>query len=256
MGKITFSPLFSKLLGLININNVSNLIATVSVLVFFTSVNNIFAGNNGFSLNDQGYFENQGNSVFIFHNIYPEGKQGGIEIIQHGERVATNGDLRLNPSPGQWDPLPVNKEKSVRILDKTTGVVSVPMNYPAAGIDYTIHVRGAGNSVRVSVDLEKPLPAELAGKVRMNLELYPTVYFGKTYYLGNSYGVFPRQSNNIMVPGPEGIVKRPFGTGYVLGNSAADSLIRNMVLPDRGLIQVPLAKGKNSVSQPKTLCWQ
>jgi hypothetical protein len=41
----------------------------------------------GWVLNDQEYFERPGLSVLVFHDIYPEGKQGGIEIIQHGERV-------------------------------------------------------------------------------------------------------------------------------------------------------------------------
>jgi hypothetical protein len=29
----------------------------------------------------------------VFEDIYPEGHQGGVEIIQHGVRVATNGDV-------------------------------------------------------------------------------------------------------------------------------------------------------------------
>ena len=57
-------------------------------------------------INELEYFEKQGLSVLVFHNFYPEGKQGGIEIIQHDERVATNGDLRLEPAPGQWSRVP------------------------------------------------------------------------------------------------------------------------------------------------------
>ena len=58
------------------------------------------------TVNDLEYFEAPGLSMLVFHGIYPEGKQGGVEIIQHGERVATNGDLRLEPTPSQWAPLP------------------------------------------------------------------------------------------------------------------------------------------------------
>ena len=57
-------------------------------------------------LNPLQYYEAAGLSALVFHSSYPAGKQGGIEIIQHGERVATNGDLRLEPTPGQWAPLP------------------------------------------------------------------------------------------------------------------------------------------------------
>jgi len=38
----------------------------------------------GWVLNAEEYFEKPGVSVPVFHDIYPEGKQGGIEIIEHG----------------------------------------------------------------------------------------------------------------------------------------------------------------------------
>lgn len=57
-------------------------------------------------ISNKEYFEAPGIAAIVFQNFYPEGKQGGIEIIQHGERVATNGDLRLEPAPGQWSKLP------------------------------------------------------------------------------------------------------------------------------------------------------
>ena len=57
-------------------------------------------------LNEQGYFEAPGLDVTVFADIYPDGHQTGVTVIQHGERVAANGDLRLEPSPGQWSPVP------------------------------------------------------------------------------------------------------------------------------------------------------
>ena len=47
-----------------------------------------------------GYFEMPGLNVLVYNNTFPEGHQGGVEIIQHGNRVATNGELRLNATPG------------------------------------------------------------------------------------------------------------------------------------------------------------
>ena len=41
-----------------------------------------------------------------YQDIYPEGHQGGVAVIMHGRRVATNGDLRLDETPGQWQPIP------------------------------------------------------------------------------------------------------------------------------------------------------
>ncbi len=57
-------------------------------------------------INQDEYFEMPGLNVMVFYDIYPEGHQGAIGIIQNGTRVATNGDLRLEPTPGQWQPIP------------------------------------------------------------------------------------------------------------------------------------------------------
>jgi len=45
--------------------------------------------------NDLEYFEAASASALMFHDLHSEGKQSGIEITRHVERVAANGDLRL-----------------------------------------------------------------------------------------------------------------------------------------------------------------
>src|SRR5512140_1088648 len=60
----------------------------------------------GLRLNDLEYLEMPGLNVMLAHDYYPEGHQGGVGIIQNGLRVATNGDIRLDRTPGQWQPLP------------------------------------------------------------------------------------------------------------------------------------------------------
>src|SRR5215471_15308203 len=64
-------------------------------------------------LNDVEYFEMPGVNVMAFQDIYPEGHQAGVSIIQNGVRVATNGDLRLDPTPGQWQPMPKQNKRVV-----------------------------------------------------------------------------------------------------------------------------------------------
>jgi len=147
---------------------------------------------NGWVLNDQEYFEKPGLSVLVFHNTYPEGKQGGIEIIQHGERVAACGDVRLEPAPGQWGKLPAVGK---RIVDRTAVRAEVPLRFEMEGIAYRVRVEPDGAAIAVSVDLDRPLPAEFVGRAGFNLELFPTAYFGKTYHIGDTDGVFPRQGN-------------------------------------------------------------
>ena len=57
-----------------------------------------------FKLTPSGYFKNYGVDVMAFDDIYPEGHQGGVCIIMNGNRVATNGDIRFEATPGQWQP--------------------------------------------------------------------------------------------------------------------------------------------------------
>ncbi len=86
------------------------------IIVIFQILFLIIYGETGFTqksadssvmhLNQLEYLENQGVNVMLAHDFYPEGHQGGVGIIQNGKRVATNGDIRLEPTPGQWAAIP------------------------------------------------------------------------------------------------------------------------------------------------------
>src|SRR5688572_33477073 len=78
-------------------------------------------------INDQEYLEMTGLNVMLAHDYYPESHQGGVGIIQNGLRVATNGDLRLEPTPGQWEPVP---KVGKRMVDRQRREISVRMQYP------------------------------------------------------------------------------------------------------------------------------
>jgi endoglucanase len=159
------------------------------------------------TLNDQEYLELPGLNVMLAHDFYPEGHQGGVGVIQNGQRVATNGDLRLEPTPGQWQPQPA---VGTRQVDEATGTISVhmaypdekvnrkgfnPIAYPDLNIGYFVRVKPDGRSFRIIVDLDQALPASWVGKVGFNLELYPGILFGHSYSIGKSFGTFPRQAN-------------------------------------------------------------
>src|SRR5690348_11072526 len=64
----------------------------------------------GLHLNDRDYFDMQGLSVLVdentYHPVFRDQKMGGIEIILHGDRIATGGEVRLMPTPEQWDAVP------------------------------------------------------------------------------------------------------------------------------------------------------
>jgi len=158
-------------------------------------------------LNELEYLEMPGLNVMLAHDFYPEGHQGGVGIIQNGLRVATNGDIRLEPTPGQWQPVP---KVGNRVIDRATQEVSVRMEYPDPEKDrkgfnpviypdlkfsYTIRVKPEGKSFRIIVDLDKPLPEAWIGKVGFNIELFPGILFGKSYYMDQQTGIFSRQAN-------------------------------------------------------------
>ncbi len=157
-------------------------------------------------LNELEYLDMPGLNVMLAHDYYPESHQGGVGIILNGVRIATNGDLRLEPTPGQWSPVPV---VGPRVVDRETEEISVrmsypdesknrrgfnPIDYPDLEFAYIVRVRPEGLSFRILVDLEEPLPEEWIGKVGFNLELYPGVLFGKTFSMDECFGVFPRQA--------------------------------------------------------------
>tara|TARA_R110002049_G_scaffold61453_5_gene163718 strand:- start:21661 stop:24120 length:2460 start_codon:yes stop_codon:yes gene_type:complete len=163
--------------------------------------------NEGFIINDLEYLERRGANVMLAHDFYPESHQGGVGIIQNGIRVATNGDLRLEAAPGQWQPVPKVGERQV---DRERQEISVrmsypdeskdkkgfnPIDYPNLNISYTLKVIPAGKSFKVIVDLEEPIPEEWIGRLGMNLEFFPGILFGKSYYMDKSFGLFNQQAN-------------------------------------------------------------
>ena len=79
------------------------------------------------SINDSGYFEKPGLNVIVFDDIYPDGHQTGVTVVQHGVRVAANGDLRLEASPGQWSPVPAGGD---RVVDEENRTISQTLSYP------------------------------------------------------------------------------------------------------------------------------
>ncbi len=159
-------------------------------------------------LNDLDYFETQGLNVTVFADIYPDGHQTGVTVIQHGLRVAANGDIRLEASPGQWSPVPAGGDKNVdrekQIVSQTLAYPDEsknrkgfnPIEYPDLEFTYTVHVSPLeGNSFKISVDLDKPVPQEWLGKIGFNFELFPQHLFGKSWLMDGQQGIFPQQAN-------------------------------------------------------------
>ncbi|MDP4261459.1 MAG: glycoside hydrolase family 9 protein [Bacteroidota bacterium] len=171
------------------------LISYTSLLCHFFS----FGQTGKLTINDSGYFETRGLNVFVFSNhygLFGDEKSSGIEIIHHGVRTATNGDVRLNPTPEQWDSIP---QFIKRTINKESNSIEAFLQYPVFDFAYSIKAQARENGIVISVYLDKPLPAALEGKAGFNLEFLPAAYFRKSYLADDKSGIFPLYPSSAML---------------------------------------------------------
>ena len=158
-----------------------------------------------FKLNDSGYFTAGSVDVMAFSDFYPEGHQGGVSVLMKDHRVASNGDIRMEATPGQWQPVPKQLKREIEgnaivttlcYPDSSRHMTGFnPMVYPDYQVIYKVRVEPQGDGILVTVDLDKPVPDFLLGKVGFNLEFYPGDLFGKPWLMDDQTGIYPRQPN-------------------------------------------------------------
>jgi len=189
--------------------------------------------------------ESRGLSVFLFHSkyhsVFGDQKMSGLEIIFHGQRIATNGDVRLSPTPAQWDPIPQFQSRTRGPLPNQ---ISATCDYPDRGLSYRIDVQAEENGIRVAVQLDQPLPAALIGKAGFNLEFLPTAYFGKGYLVDEKAGLFPRHPDGPMTREADGIPQpTALATGHNLVFSPGDPTTRIAIRSEN--VPLQLFDGRN-----------
>ena len=202
-----------------------------------------------------GYLDAPGVSVMLYSDTYSpvffDQKDSAMQIILHGQRIATDGSVRLLPTPEQWDPVP---HLIARRADRRHERLTARVSYPAFHLRYQVAVAAEPGGVRVSVDLDRPLPASLRGRAGFNLEFLPSIYMGKSYQVdGRIFGVFPRAPEDRMIrvaprPGDpkapwyvaqwhraKGYTQPlPFARGKTITMAAEDPLDRISVTSDTG----------------------
>ncbi len=176
------------------------------------------------SIDDREYLETPGFNVLVFNNYYPVGKQGGVEFIHHDERVATNGYLSVELPSGQSFPRP---ERAERVVDQENMVITARVKTEGFDFDYNIRVWPEDQRVHLAVDLDRPIPSEWKDKVTFDLLLYPVSYRGKSYQLGDQFGVFPVEGLGPMSRDAEGRIENlPIARGTKLIMAAEDPLLK------------------------------
>ena len=215
-----------------------------------------------FKLNSDGYFNAGGTDVMAFSDFYPEGHQGGVCVIMNGHRIATNGDIRLEATPGQWQPVPkqlsrrVEGGKIVTTLcypDSSRHMTGFnPMVYPEWNVNYTVSVEPQGKSILVTVDLDKPVPEFLLGKAGFNLEFFPGELFGKPWLMDNQSGIYPQQPNTPLL---QVATNRGHDGNYFAGRGQKANLAQldgtgYSPLRADDIIAAPYAIGRTFTSRP------
>ena len=163
-----------------------------------------FADGLALRVTDSGYLDAPGVSVMLYSDNYSpiffDQKDAAMQIILHGHRIATNGSVRLLPTPEQWDLIP---HLDGRQADKEHERLTADVSYPAYHLSYHVVVAAEPGGVRVSVNLDKPLPEALVGRAGFNLEFLPSIYMDKAYEVDNKvFGVFPRSPEDAMIQVP------------------------------------------------------
>jgi endoglucanase len=175
--------------------------ALISVLTSaLISVPALYGADFAMKVTDKNYLDTQGFSVFLYdstyHPVFVDQKNTAMEMILHGQRIATNGDVRLMPTPEQWDLVATLKD---RHADPANSRLTADLAFPTFDLTYTLEVASEPGGVKVSINLDKPLSQKLAGRAGFNLEFLPSIYMGKAYLVdGTNAGIFPRTPNDSM----------------------------------------------------------
>ena len=218
---------------------------TTSLILFVLICAVPFLSSSDLKITDHEVLETHGLSVLLFqnqyHRVFGDQKMSGVEIILHDQRIATNGDVRLSPTPEQWDPIPDFKERRRGASpDELTALCS----YTEQGLSYHIDIRPEAGGFRLAVQLDQPLPPALVGKAGLNLEFLPTLYFGKSYMLDDGTGMFPRHPDGPMERAADGTTEPlPLAASQHIVLSPEDPLTRVTITSDSGAIQ--LFDGRN-----------
>src|SRR3546814_674772 len=83
-----------------------------------------------------------------------------LELIQQGERIATNGDVRLSATPGQWDAIGRLVDRKI---DAATGTVTATLEYPDYHFRYVIRTVPRGEQI----GLTQPAMSAALGRLRL-----------------------------------------------------------------------------------------
>ena len=187
---------------------ISVLLAAVMILGMLPAISMSAAAEGSFmEITSGNYLSTVGSNVFnvfmydnTFSGTFGDQHMGGIELSLSGMRIATNGDIHYLPTPEQWDATPAPSRGSIT-RDRDTNTITVPMTFngsPDGTLRYNLVASPTETGVKLQVVLTSPMPNDLIGKARFNLEFLPLCYRNKSYQadlngdgIYDDFGSFP-----------------------------------------------------------------
>ncbi len=162
MGNFTTVTFIPKKLRFTKLTSIQRQLPVYFLIFIIGSIN---AQNPQLTLNEEEYFEKPGVNILAFSNwydgLFSDSKISGIEIIHHGVRTVTNGDVRLHATPEQWDAIPTFVRRKV---DRENNRIDTYEKYPDYNFEYMIRAELDGDAVILSVHLEESVPDTLIGR--------------------------------------------------------------------------------------------
>ena len=196
-------------------------------------------------LNNLEYFEGPGFSFLVFHNNYQLGYQGGLQMIENGERVFDSGDLLLVPKPGQKA---ASQRVLRRVVDRANGTATVFGDLGDLG-GYRLVCRTDGSRILVTLALDKAVDWTRFAQAAFRIALYPGTYLDKSYQTDSASGIFPHQYGaRVLVPSTSRLrldAEDPLRTALISRTGGTLSLIdqRQSSPQPWFLVLAPLASG-------------
>jgi endoglucanase len=141
------------------------------------------------ALHDLEYLHNHQTSFFAFHNQYPEGKQAGVEIIHHNERIASCGFLKIILDSGEerWCSSLIERK-----VNSSAGQIEISSGIKQPEFSYGLKIKALGDGIRMTLSFDKPLSSIKAQGAFFNLDFYPPLLWGQTLVMDKTHSIFPR----------------------------------------------------------------
>jgi endoglucanase len=140
-------------------------------------------------LTEKEYFEGPGLVFLVFHNNY-SGMQGGLQMIQNGERLLDSGGLLLTAKGGSGR---TAARVLRRVVDRERSTATIFGEIPDLKLGYQLMCRAAGERIIVTLKLDRPLDWSKIREAGFHIFLYPPAYFQKSFQGERMTGVFPRR---------------------------------------------------------------